>query len=143
MELQPWGALNFPQALVDHPSQVVHVIWRVSVLNDLDGEVDLLVEAVALEERVVLGDVVVYFDAEGSSRLERPAASHVLDGVAAATDEQGRDAEAQHELEAARVALDAEVELPQLVVAETVRAQLHQKGVRTVFAHHARHYVLQ
>lgn len=62
---------------------------------------DLLVKAVALEERVVFGDVIVYFDAQGSSCLEGPAARHVLYGVAAAPDQEGWNAEAQHELEAA------------------------------------------
>jgi hypothetical protein len=39
--------------------------------------------------------------------------------------------------------LDAEVEHPELVVAETVSAQLHEKGVRTKLAHHSRHHVLE
>lgn len=62
---------------------------------------NLLVEAVALEERVVFGDVIVYFDAQGSSCLEGPAARHVLNSIPAASDQEGRNAKAQHELETA------------------------------------------
>lgn len=55
---------------------------------------DLLVEAVTLKEGVIFGDVVVYLNAKSSSGLEGPASGHVLNCVAAATDEEGWDAEA-------------------------------------------------
>lgn len=94
MELQTWRALDLPQTLKDHSAQVVHVLGSVAVLDSPDGEVDLLVEAVTLEERVVLGDIVVYLNAKGSSSLEGPATGHVLDRVAAATDKQSWNSEA-------------------------------------------------
>ena len=63
MELQTRRAFNLPQALKYHSAQVVHVLLRVPVFDYLDGEVDFLVAAVALEERIVFGDIIVYLDA--------------------------------------------------------------------------------
>lgn len=41
------------------------------------------------------------------------------------------------------MALYAEVELAQLVVAETVSPELHEQCMRTVLPHHSGHHVLQ
>ena len=86
--------------------------------------------------KVVHGDVLLHGPVQQHARLQRPAARHVLLRVAAAACDERRQAEALHEPHALRVPIQAEVEAPQPVRRQRVRAALQHHGARAVHLHH-------
>ncbi|EPY31834.1 histone deacetylase 1/2 [Strigomonas culicis] len=70
--------------------------------------------------------------------LVRPQLRHVADRVAAAADGEQRQAELSHKLHAPAVAPGGEVEQPEAVLREGVRAELQHHRVRREVRHHLR-----
>ncbi len=81
MKLYARGTFQVSHPLKNCLPQVVNIIVRVLVLHYLHGKMDLLVVAIALEERVVFGNVVVNLDPQSHSCLVCPASRHIFYGV--------------------------------------------------------------
>lgn len=99
--------------------------------------------AVKVPELVVEGDVVVDLLAKHQARLVGPASRHVFDGVASAAQQNQRNSEVFHDLQAFPVALHRKVHASQQVLAEGIGAALHNDHIGAVAVHHSRHHSLE
>ena len=86
-------------------------------------------------EIVVVRQFVRYVLTQCHRRLVSPTTRHILDGVAAATQQQQRLIELLHKLHAAGVALDGEIEAAQSVSGQRVRPALQHHRARVVKLH--------
>jgi len=125
VELNARSTLEVPQTLKDHLAQIVDLVARIFVLNHFHREVDLLLVAVTLVEGVIFGNAIVDLHAQSHSCFVGPAPRHIFNRVSASAHHHCGYSKAEHVLKAARMPLDAEIELAQFVVAEGVGAQLH------------------
>ena len=113
---------------------LVEVVGLVLV-GDVGGrDVKFEVGSVVLEV-VVVGQFVGDLGAEGDGGLVGPAAGDVSDGVAAAAEEEEREAVGLEELDAAPVSLEGEIEAAEAVAGEGVGAALEDDGGGLVGLH--------
>ena len=117
---------------------LVQVLVRVLIGHVGRTDVELEVGPVVLEV-VVVGQLVGDVGAERQRGLVGPGARHIADGVAAAAEQQQRQVVALHELDAASVALEREVEAAEAVARQRVGAALQHDGVGLIELHHLGH----
>mmetsp|Transcript_8011 Transcript_8011/g.32957 ORF Transcript_8011/g.32957 Transcript_8011/m.32957 type:complete len:411 (-) Transcript_8011:6-1238(-) len=133
---------DLAQVFEDLVEDALQVLRRVLVLHV--GRLDLeLVRGAKVLGVVVHRKLVVEVVAEEATGLVRPAPGDVADGVPTAAEHQEGHVEGLHVLQALAVAADGEVEAPEPVAGEGIRAGLEHHRIRLIHLHDLRHHRLE
>mmetsp|Transcript_30866 Transcript_30866/g.106707 ORF Transcript_30866/g.106707 Transcript_30866/m.106707 type:complete len:392 (+) Transcript_30866:254-1429(+) len=130
-DLNSRDVLNVVQDAEELRLDVAQVLRRVEVLHVRHGHMQAVVGPVVLKV-VVVGQGVLDFCAEEDGGFVSPNARHVAQRVPAAPEDEHRDVEALHVLDAVRVPAQRQVEAAEAVARERVRAALEHDGRRLV-----------
>ena len=130
------------QVLGNGFDDVVDVVLAVVVLLLVDFEVDLVpLLPVVVVEYVLLWNVVADLGVQHQPGLVGPAPRHVLDGVAAPSQQDHRQAKTFHEGQQLRVSSDGQIEMSEFVLGEGVSSALDDKHIGDIGVHHFLHYL--
>mmetsp|Transcript_26489 Transcript_26489/g.89135 ORF Transcript_26489/g.89135 Transcript_26489/m.89135 type:complete len:349 (+) Transcript_26489:295-1341(+) len=133
-DLNSRDVLNVVQDAEELRLDVAQVLRRVEVLHVRHGHMQAVVGPVVLKV-VVVGQGVLDFCAEEDGGFVSPNARHVAQRVPAAPEDEHRDVEALHVLDAVRVPAQRQVEAAEAVSGKRVRAALDDDCARLIHLH--------